>query len=259
MTTPLPPLRAVIVDDEEHCVKTLAWELEAAEPRCEVLATFTDSSLAVHQLARLAPDLLFLDIEMPQLNGFELLTRLETLGTRTPNVIFTTAYSDYAVKAFKYSAVDYLLKPVDREELEKALRRVPRDADVSPESESGGLKVLFDNMASEKHGRPMRISLPTGEGWELVSIDEIVRCQSDGSYTDIHLATGRTITISRNLKQIEESLSSAPFHRVHHSHLVNFDHVKRFVRQDGGTLIMSDGGEVAVARSRKDEVLALLR
>ncbi len=255
------PLRAVIVDDEDHCIRTLAWELEASEPPCELVASFTDSPKALEELPALAFDILFLDIEMPRLNGFELLNRLEATRQARPHVIFTTAYSEYAVKAFKYSAVDYLLKPIDRDELNKALARVPSpdDANDANPQDPTLLKVLFDNINEAAQGRPMRLSLPTSEGWELVNIDHIVRCQSDGSYCDIYLTSARKITISRNLKQMEESLSSSTFYRVHNSHLVNLRHVVRFLRQDGGLLVMSDDSEVTVARSRKDEILGLMR
>ena len=252
------PLQSVILDDEEHCIRTLAWELEAAEPACALVESFTDPLLALEQVPELGPDLLFLDIEMPRLNGFEFLKRLGPRMSAPPHVIFTTAYSAYAVKAFKYSAVDYLLKPVDRDELNKALSRVPV-SEATRGQDAGLLKVLFDNINEGIHGRPMRLSLPTAEGWELIDIAEVVRCRSDGSYTDVHLASGKTLTISRNLKQVEESLASASFYRVHNSHLVNLTHVARFVRQDGGTLVMSDGSEVNVSRSRRDEVLNLIR
>ena len=259
MSNPARRLRAVIVDDEEHCIRTLAWELEASDPPCDLTETFTESDVALRELPALTFDILFLDIEMPRLNGFELLTRLhERMGT-APYVIFTTAYSEYAVKAFKYSAVDYLLKPVDRDELNKALERVPLPGLPERAQDPGLLKVLFDNIHEAANGRPMRLSLPTGDGWTLVSIGDIVRCRSDGSYTDVHLTGGEILTISRNLKQVEESLASASFYRVHNSHLINLTHVQRFIRQDGGTLVMSDGSEVTVSRSRKDEVLNLLR
>ena len=259
MSAPQRPLKAVIVDDEDHCVKTLAWELEAAEPPCELLDSYTDATEALRAIPTLHFDLLFLDIEMPRLNGFEFLTRLTAAMPAAPHVIFTTAYSEYAVKAFKYSAVDYLLKPVDRDELNKALARVPATGGSARHQDPGLLKVLFDNMHEAANGRPMRLSLPTSEGWELVDIAHVIRCRSDGSYTDIHLVGGKVLTISRNLKQVEESLASASFYRVHNSHVVNLTHVTKFIRQDGGMLVMSDGAEVNVSRSRREEVLNLVR
>ena len=248
------PLRAVIVDDEAHCIKTLRWEIEQYAPTCEVVATFTDPTVALAELPGVKPDVLFLDIEMPKLNGFDLLSRLRE---QRMHVVFTTAYSEYAVRAFKYSAVDYLLKPVDKDELLAALGKIEGPAEAVKDSAS--LKVLFDNLDGAREGRPMRLSLPTSDGWELVSVSDVIRCQSDGSYTDIHIEGGRCIKISRNLKQLDEALGGADFVRVHHSHLVNLAHVRRFLRQDGGVVVMSDGSEVAVARSRKEQLLSLLR
>lgn len=259
MPTPKHPLQAVIVDDEDHCVKTLAWELDACEPACALLEAFTDPTAALEAIPSLSFDLLFLDIEMPRLNGFEFLTRLGERMPKTPHVIFTTAYSEYAVKAFKYSAVDYLLKPIGGDELNTALARLPAPGTPAHAQDATHLKVLFDNFQEAANGRPMRLSLPTSDGWELVSIGSIVRCQSDGSYTDVYLDGGQVLTISRNLKQVEDSLADAAFYRVHNSHLVNLSHVRKFVRQDGGTLVMSDGSNVHVSRSRRNEVLNLIR
>ncbi len=258
MSQPVP-LKAVIVDDEEHCIRTLSWELDGCTTKCEVVASFTNSLTALQQMEGLAPDVIFLDIEMPQLNGFELVSALQELKTLDSHIIFTTAYSDYAVKAFKFSAVDYLLKPVDREELEAALAKVPTPHHRNSTSEGGSLKLLFDNLHALDNGQPMRLSLPSADGWDLVEVQSIIRCASDGSYTDVHLKDGRCITVSRNLKQLEDSLPADIFHRVHNQHLINLAHVERFSRQDGGTLIMSDKSEVTVARSRKEQVLNLIR
>ena len=254
-----PTLRVVIVDDEEHCIKTLAWELKSCPLPCEVIATFTNSVEAAAEIPKLEPDVLFLDIEMPRLNGFELLAELDDLRDLKTHLIFCTAYSEYAVKAFKYSAIDYLLKPIDGEELEKALRKVEDQRSESTDYDASALKHLFNQLQQGGQSRQARLSLPTSQGWELVEIDNIVRCQSDGSYTSVYLTDGTHLTISRNLKQIEDSLPAELFYRVHNSHLVNLDHVRRYLRVDGGSLVMDDGSEVAVARSRKDKVLSLLK
>jgi len=266
-TSPHSPLRAVIVDDEEHCIKTLAWELKGCEAPVELVTSFTSGIEAVAQLPSIKPDLLFLDIEMPKLSGFDLLNTLQSIEGLPPHVIFTTAYSEHAVRAFKYSAVDYLLKPVDHEELCGALSRLTSGAaeggnKSEEDSKTNGqrkLKVLFENLDAARSGRSLRLSLPSADGWDLVAIEDIVRCSSDGSYTDVHLVGGNSITVSRNIKHIQDSLPPDAFLRVHNQHLVNVEHVRRFVKQDGGLLVMSDGSDVAVARSRKDLVMNLVR
>lgn len=251
------PLRVVIVDDEDHCVKTLEWELQVCSPACEIIGTFTDSIEASSKIRGLAPDILFLDIEMPKLNGFELLNVLGDLTDTGTKIIFTTAYSEYAVKAFNYSAAYYLLKPIDNEELQIAIKKATNTTHAP--AESGSLKLLFSNLNAHAQGQPMRISLPSADGWELVEVNSIIRCMSDGSYTDVMLTSGRVITVSRNIKQLEESLPTDLFCRVHNRHLVNISHIIRFERHEGGRLIMSDESPVDVARARKEMVLNLLR
>ncbi len=251
----IPTLRAALIDDEQHCLDTLAWELKTFCPEVEVVASFGDSPQALVELPALNPDLLFLDIEMPKLNGFQLLAQLEGLKC---HIIFTTAYSEYAVKAFHYNAVDYLLKPIDPDRLKQAVAKVPvgDGAARSP----GSLRLLYDTIDELRSDvLPTRLSLPTADGYELVKIRDIIRCQSDGCYTDLFFKAGRKITISRNLKQLEQALEAHSFRRVHHSHLVNFTHITRFSRTDGGIIEMSDGSEVLVSRSRREAVLALLR
>ncbi len=246
-----PPLTVAIVDDEPHCIETLRWDLRTYAPHCQVVGTYVDPRLALAELPSLRPDVLFLDIEMPHLNGFELLGRLEAL---TSHLIFTTAYSQYAVKAFRHSAVDYLLKPVDGAELTAALGKVIVDPGRS--RDPNALKVLFDQL-SLAEGQSSKLSLPTSDGWELVSIAEIIHCQSDGSYSYIFLTDGRKLTISRNLKQLEGPLSAYGFQRVHHRHLVNVACIRKVMRN--GALLLSDGSEIAVSRAKKEQVMRLIQ
>lgn len=250
-TASAAPLTAAIVDDEPHCIETLAWDLKTYAPHCSVIGSFTDPREALAELPSLNADVLFLDIEMPHLNGFELLSHLQEM---TSHLIFTTAYSQYAVKAFRHSAVDYLLKPVDGAELAAALAKV--SVDPARNRDPNALKVLFDQLSLEE-GRSSKLSLPTADGWELVSIAEIIHCQSDGSYSYIFLSDGRKLTISRNLKQLEDPLSEYGFQRVHHRHLVNVARIRKVMRN--GALLMSDGSEVMVSRAKKDQVMRLIQ
>ena len=249
--TALPALTAAIVDDEPHCIETLEWDLRTYCPNCTVVATYSDPREAIANLLDVNPDVLFLDIEMPHFNGFELLDRLQQLSS---HLIFTTAYSQYAIKAFRHSAVDYLLKPVDGEELIAALSKV----DVGPgrTRDPNALKVLFGQLA-DRASSPTRISFPTADGWELIEISEIIRCQSDGSYSYVFLSGGRKLTISRNLKQLEYPLGEYGFQRVHHRHLVNVSRIRKVMRN--GALLLSDGSEIMVSRAKKDQVMKLIQ
>lgn len=242
-------LKAVLVDDEAHCLKTLEWQLDQYCPHIDVLDSFTSSREALTKIPDLNPDIVFMDIEMPYLNAFDL---LEALPEMQFYLIFTTAYNEYAIKAFHFSALDYLLKPISKDDLVKAVQKALEREKAKPDLQQ--IEILIQQISQRSHF-PQKISLPTLEGLEFVTIGDIVHCQSDSNYTYIHMTTGKKLVISRTLKFLEETLESHSFMRVHHSHLVNLQHIKKYIRGDGGILVMSDGSEINVARSRKDELL----
>lgn len=240
---------AVLVDDETHCLETLQWQLNNYCPQVQVIASFTSSREALTQIPELKPNLLFMDIEMPYLNAFDLLNLLP----KTPfHLIFTTAYSEYALKAFHFSALDYLLKPINKDELVNAVRKAWERNDNRPIYQQ--MEILIQQL-NNKQSLDQKISLPTQEGLEFVSIKDIIHCQSDSNYTHIYLNSGKKMMVSRTLKLLEETLEGHSFLRVHYSHLVNLQHIKKYIRGDGGTLVMVDGAEVSVARSRRDALL----
>lgn len=243
-------IKAVIIDDERHSVETLKLKLDKHCPDVEVAASFTDSEQGAAHLRKNPPDLLFLDIEMPRLNGFEL---LESLGEVPFDVIFTTAYDEFGIRAIKFSALDYLLKPIQVDELKAAVERHSRKS--THNLSNSQLEVLFSNIREEQRGRPGKIALATKESIEFVFPEEIVACSSDSNYTMIYLKDGRKKLISRTLKDFEELLSEFGFYRTHHSHLVNLNHVREFVRADGGYLVMSNKMTLPVSRSRREELL----
>ncbi|MCO6488538.1 MAG: response regulator transcription factor [Phaeodactylibacter sp.] len=243
-------IKAVIIDDERHSVETLKLKLDKHCPDVEVAASFTDSEQGAAHLRENPPDLLFLDIEMPRLNGFEL---LESLGEVPFDVIFTTAYDEFGIRAIKFSALDYLLKPIQVDELKAAVERHSRKSRHNLSNSQ--LEVLFSNIKEEQRGRPGKIALATKESIEFVFPEEIVACSSDSNYTMIYLKDGRKKLISRTLKDFEELLTEFGFYRTHHSHLVNLNHVREFVRADGGYLVMSNKMTLPVSRSRREELL----
>ena len=243
-------VKAVIIDDERHSVETLKLKLEKHCPEVEVAASFTDSEKGLAHLQESPPNLLFLDIEMPRLNGFEL---LESLGEVPFDVIFTTAYDEFGIRAIKFSALDYLLKPIQAEELKAAVERHSQKSRHNLSNSQ--LEVLFSNIKEEQQGRPGKIALATKESIEFVFPEEIVACSSDSNYTMIYMKDGRKKLISRTLKDFEELLVEYGFYRTHHSHLVNLNHVREFVRADGGYLVMSNKMKLPVSRSRREELL----
>jgi len=233
-------LKAVILDDEERGSSLLTRKLESFEDDLEVSAVFNDPYKALSKIVDIQPDVLFLDVEMPGLNGFQF---LEKLGSFNFQVVFTTAYDTYTLEALRLSAVDYLLKPIDEEELHTAIFR---------------LKKRFS--AHDKHGdadKPSRnrLALPTAEGVYLVDKANIVRVEAMSNYSTFYLNDHKKIVVSKTLKEYENILTDAFFLRINRSVIVNLDYIVKYRKGDGGTLEMSDGTEVEVSASRKEALV----
>ena len=247
-------IKAVILDDEIHSIETLQWKLENYCPEVEVVATFDDPQKGVQHLKNNPPDLLFLDIQMPILNGFDV---LEELGPDLPfDVIFATAYDQFGIQAIKASALDYLLKPVQNKGLKEAIEKFVRKRATAPGFREGQFQSLMENVGAEQEGRIGKVALATRESIEFVDPQDIVLCSSDSNYTMIYLANGRKKLISKTLKEFEDLLTPFNFYRPHNSHLINLSKVKEYIRSDGGYLVMDNKMKVPVSKSRKDELLA---
>jgi two-component system, LytTR family, response regulator len=244
-------IKAIIVDDERRCCETLATMLKRYCPQIEVAGIFHSGVTALPAIKSVPPQILFLDIEMPQMNGFELLEQLPEINFE---LIFTTSYDQYAIKAFHFSALDYLLKPIDREELQKAVQKVmQRQSHPLPQQIDILLKKLH-HPATAIH----KIALPTMEGLLMIRVDSIISCEAETNYTIFFLKSHQKIVVSRILKEIEEMLDDHSFARVHNSYIVNLNEIEKYVRGEGGYLIMSDGSTVDVSRSRKETLLKRL-
>ena len=243
-------ITAIIIDDEEHSIETLEWKLKNYCPSVRIAAAFTDPVQGLDYIESNPIDLLFLDIEMPVLTGFDLLQKVSKINF---DVIFTTAYDEYGIRAIKYSALDYLLKPIEVEELELAVQKCQnkKHQSISPEQ----LEVLFSSLKTG-HNNNQKIALSTKESIELVRPQDIILCESDNNYTTVYLE-GRKKLISKTLKEFEELLVPHNFYRTHQSFLVNIDHIREYVRQDGGYILMSNLRHVPVSRNKKEGVLKL--
>ena len=244
-------LRAVIIDDEPDSIEALQWELEYYADELAVAAVFTSPEEALSALPALSPDLVFLDIEMPVLNGFDLLKKLEKIDFE---VVFTTAYDEFAIKAIQVNALDYLLKPVDETELRRVIRKVQEKHQSTDTQQQ--FEQLFAYLQTQRPGFPT-IALPTLEGLEFVEADDILHCESSSNYTYIYVANGEKFLVSRTLKEVEGMLAGRHFCRVHHSHVVNLKHVRRYVKGKGGELVLKNGKSIPVSRSRKEDLLKL--
>ena len=190
---------------------------------------------------------------MPKGNGFDLLEKFDQVNFE---VIFTTAYGHYAIKAIKFSALDYLLKPIDIDELNIAVRKVEDQINsTKDEQENESIKTLIENLNNTSM---KKIAIPDLEGITFVDIDDIIRCEADRNYTCIHLKNGRKLLSSKVLKEYEKLFADYQFIRLHNSHIINLSHVKRYIKGEGGTVIMSDESSVDVSRRRKSEFLERL-
>jgi len=244
-------IKAVIVDDELHCCQTLVTLLTRYCPMVEVVGIYHSGANALPAIKAIPPQILFLDIEMPQMNGFELLQQLPEINFE---LIFTTSYDQYAIKAIRFSALDYLLKPIDREELQKAVQKVVQRL-AHPLSQQ--IEILLKKL-HHPAATMSKIALPTMEGLQMVPLDSIISCASDGNYTIFFLKNNKKIIASRILKEIEEMLEDHTFTRVHNSYIVNINEIEKYIKGEGGYLIMSDGSSVDVSRSRKETLLKKL-
>lgn len=246
-------MKAILIDDEIHCLDTLSMLLADHCPEVQVIDKCWTAKKGLEAIEREKPDMLFLDIEMPVMNGFEL---LEQIGQVDFQIIFTTSYDQYAIKAIRFSALDYLLKPIDPKELISAVRRMASRKEP-PGAEQ--FSILLNQIKEKKTGFA-KIAIPTTQGYELIYADQIIRCDADDNYTHIHTKDKRRITACRSLKDMEEQLSDFDFFiRVHHSHLVNLNEIERYVKGEGGYLVMSDGHTVDVSRSRKEMLMKRLQ
>jgi two-component system, LytTR family, response regulator len=241
-------MKTIIVDDELYCTELLAALLAKHCPQIEVVGEYNDPQKAAEAIRRQPPDLLFLDIEMPRLNGFDLLERVRPINFQ---VVFTTAYNQYALRAIKISALDYLLKPIDAEELVASVRKA-HERRYAPDWAQFELMERSRNNIGQA---PKTIALSTLEGLHFVEVAEIVYCQSEGSYTKLYFLSGDSMMLSKPIKDVGEMLVPAGFLRVHHSYLINLAHIKKYIRGEGGEVIMKNGHSVPVARNKKAEFL----
>lgn len=242
-------IATILIDDEIACTETLHIELQLYCPQIEVLASYNSADEALAGVVALKPELVFLDIEMPWMNGFELLQQLNQVNF---DVIFITAYDQFAVKAFKFSAVDYLLKPIKKEDLIAAVAKVEQRR--AKRLSSAHIEAMLNNINFLNRDFPS-LAVPTSEGIEFIPVDEILYCSSDNNYTYIHKAVGESILLSKTLKDVEGMLEQRHFLRIHQSYLINPRHLRKYVRGQGGHVVMSNGKELPVARARKDDLL----
>jgi len=244
-------IRSIIIDDEQHCVRALLSDLQQHCSSIEVLDSCYSAKEGIMAIKKLNPDLIFLDVEMPWMNGFEM---LEVLSDVNFSIIFTTAHDEFAAKAFRISAVDYLLKPIDANDLKAAVLKVEKKMDEG--SSVQHISNLLRNM--RQPSAEQKIALPQREGYEFVDVASIIYCNAEGAYTKIFIEGKRTMLISRTLGAVEELLPHEIFQRIHHSTLVNTTYITQFLRTDGGYVVLKNGEKLSVSKAKKEMLMARL-
>lgn len=245
-------LNAILIDDEKFALETLALELETHCPEVEIIAKCNNAKSGLAAIMNNKPDLVFLDIEMPVMNGFELLMQLPCIDF---GLIFTTAYDQFALKAIKLNALDYLLKPFSGEELRTAVNRYRQQA--GPKMDVSTIARILSEMADRQSSD--RLILPTAQGVEIISLSRLLVVEADNNYVHLYQRDGKRVTAAKTLKEVTALLKdAADFVRVHQSFLVNLRYVSRYQKGQGGQLTLEDGRQIPVSRSRKEILLEQL-
>ncbi len=240
-------LKAIIIDDEPDCVKLLALQLKMYCPEIQLIGGYSSSVEGLQKIKEFQPDIVFLDIEMPIMNGFQI---LEELGTIDFRLIFVTAYDKFAVKAFRYNALDYLLKPIDGKDLKVAVKKA-----INQKTDLQQLKSVKQHWNGGEKYQPDKIALPYQNGVTFTEIKNVIYCESDNNYTRFHILGGQNYMVAKTLGDIQEVLEERNFLRVHRQYLVNLDHIKKYVRGEGNYLILSNDESIPVARNKKEKLI----
>ncbi len=244
-------IRTIIVDDEALARASLIEDLQMHCPEVQLIGSAESVKQAIPLITQLRPQLVFLDIQLGDGSGFDI---LEGVGKGFPfSVVFTTAHDRYAITAFRYSATDYLLKPIDTAELIRVVQKVA----TAPASQDQSLQLIMETLS--KRPTALRVAIPTIEGLHVLAASDIVRCQADSNYSRIFLSSGEKLMAAKTLKELEEMLDTSDFERVHSSHLVNLNHLRKYLTKEGGILVMSDNSEVPVSKRKKAQLLEIIR
>lgn len=239
---------AIIIDDEAKGRLALREKLSSYCPQVQVQAEAGNGQEAILLIQHHKPQLIFLDIEMPRMNGFEM---LNALIEKNFHIIFTTAYDQYAIKAIKYAAFDYLLKPIDIEELKTAVKKIELKETHQTKKQAEFLQQNIEHPKKQLN----KLAIPTLEGLLFFDINDIIQLEANSNYTLIHFSGKPKITASKTLKEFEEMLPENIFFRTHHSHLINLNYIKRYIKGDGGQIELQNGNYVDVSRRKKEEFL----
>ncbi len=244
-------ISAILVDDELSSLQNLQQKLESFCPEVQLVAMTQKPEEALLLIQQHKPDVIFLDIEMPRMNGFRMLDELDAYDFE---IIFTTAYHHYAIDAIRMSAFDYLMKPIAIADLQNAVQRLAQAKQTHTKEKIDILK----NSLQDKKSQEDKIAIPTYEGIEFIAIKNILHIESSSNYSKLYLHDNKVITVTKLLKDFEDMLLPYRFYRIHNSHLINLNYIHKYLKADGGQVMMQDGTVIDVARRKKEEFLKLL-
>jgi len=245
-------IKTLIIEDEQKSRELMSMLVEKNCPQLQIVGLAKNVTEGIDMIRSMNPDLIFLDISMPDGTGFDL---LEAVQGKKFEIIFSTATDKHALKAIKYSACDYLLKPIDVDELKTAVEKVALKKNTTPTMDNLQFLIQHLKKADDNY---QKITLPTGNAYEIVNIKDIIRCEADGSYTHFYLTGNKKLMVSASLKHYEDLLPENDFIRVHHQNLINMGHVMRYLKEDGGYAVMSDGTKIEISRRKKDSFMERL-
>lgn len=247
-------IKTILIDDEPRGLSSLQKLLQMNCAEVDIIGCCSAAAEATEKIGQLHPELIFLDIAMPETNGIEWLRNLPSIGFE---IIFVTAHNNYMTQAFQFSAVDYLLKPVDDELLAQAVKRAGKR--IEEKTGSQQIETLIHNIHHRNSPQKIKLCIPSLRGFQVVQINEIIYCEASSNYTNFHFSNRPVICASKPIHEYEEILNDCNFVRIHKSFMVNLEHIKEYIRGEGGSVILSNGHEVEVSRRKKDLLMTRMK
>ncbi len=244
-------IKAIIVDDEKDGAEVLQFLIQQNCSNIQIISLEHSVESAINAIQKNKPDLVFLDIEMPTGTGFDVIQHTNEVGYET---IFITAYEHYAIKAFKTNAIDYLLKPVDVDELVNAVKNAEKRISASNKNNNQAIESLILNAIQKSK----KISIPSQDGILWVDLDDIIRFEADSNYSHVFIKNKKKMTVAKTLKSFEDQLPNSMFFRTHSAHLINLNEIEKYIKGDGGTIVLKDGSNVPVSRANKNDLMIKL-
>ena len=250
-------IKAILIDDDQNLREGMKGLLERFAPNIKIIGEADSVATGIEVIDALKPQVVFLDIQLNDGTGFDILEQLaEKNGTINSNIVFITAHEQYAIKAFRFSALDFLLKPVDPDELQKVIVKI--ESVLEKTNDYAHIDLLLENIR-KKVDNFKRIALSTSDGIHLFDISDIIRCESEDNYTKFYIKNSKPVMISKTLKEYEELLTEHGFERIHQSHLINLNYLKSYIKKDGGYVIMADESHLPISQRKRERLQEILK